>query len=172
MQISDKTLYTDVVYNAIKAEDKERIKELATTHLLGCNIWDIELGILLQFINGDFSVTKVDANAHEAGGVTIFVKFFFEQVADFISEFAEKYKNLTPAPNNDERLASRGCLEISFSENLLYFTRSYFGLHSFADCEKIKVAEILIAKKDVYNSTIFQRNFAEIEKQKLKSRKK
>ena len=80
MQISDKTLYTDAIYNAIKAEDKERIKELATSHLLGCNLWEIELGVLMQFINGDFSATKVDANAHVAGGMTIFVKLFFESI--------------------------------------------------------------------------------------------
>lgn len=172
MKISEKTLYTEPVFVAIKKEDKQRIKELATLHLLGCQLWEIELGLFLQFINGDFSATKVEQSAREAGGLTIFIKLFVDGVAEFVSEFAEKYKNLTPMPNNDEKLAGRGCLEISFSENLLYFTRSYFGLHSFSDCEKIKVGEIIIAKKEVYNNIIFQRNFAEIEKQKMKTKRK
>lgn len=172
MQITEKTLFKEEIYSLIKQADKERIKETAINEILGGPFWDIELGVFMQFLNGDYSVTKIEENIKNAGGLTIFAHVFFSALADFIVEFSEKYKNLTPAPKKEEVSANRDCLSVTFSENLLFFTRSYFGLHSFRACESIKVSEIIIAKKEAYNTIVFQRRFSEIEMEKLKIRKK
>jgi hypothetical protein len=58
-------------------------------------------------------------------------------------------------------------LPVEWQEGMLVFVRAYFGLKSFGEAENVTIGDYLLAKKDEYNSTIFQRNMAKIQTQKI-----
>ena len=172
MTITNQTLHNEILAGALTEESKKRIKERAVEYYLGGSVWEIKLGLFLSFLEGDFSKTKIESDCTKFGGLTIFAKLFIERIGDFLTEFAKSYGDLSPKQEPAEKQASEVCLPVTFAESLLYYTRSYFGLKSFRECEEITMAEILLAKKDTYNEVMFKKRFSEIEMQKIKSKRK
>ena len=61
-----------------------------------------------------------------------------------------------------ELAASKNCYPTEFAESMLIFSRSYFGLHSFKEATHITLGDFILAKKDSYNSTVFQKTYSNI----------
>lgn len=172
MTISNKTLYSQALAEALTEESKQRIKERAVDYFLGVSLWEMKLGLFLSFLSGDFSKTNVQSDCEKYGGLTFFAKMFIERIGDFVTEFGKSYGDLSPKQSPAEKQASEVCLPVTFAESLLFYTRSFFGLKSFSECENITMAEILLARKETYNDVMFKKRFSEIEMQKIKSKRK
>lgn len=89
-------------------------------------------------------------------------------LTEFINKLPETLLALTPKMDADEMRACEGMMESTIGESLLVFARNYFGLHSFTEAERITIGEVLIAKKAVYNETMFQKKLSKIKLEKAK----
>lgn len=85
----------------------------------------------------------------------------------FIADFGKILERLVIPQTPEQKQASANCLPVEWQEGMLVFVRAYFGLKSFGEAENVTIGDYLLAKKDEYNSTIFQRNMAKIQTQKI-----
>lgn len=74
--------------------------------------------------------------------------------------FISQLKRLTLPATPESIRVSQGCLDYAFDESVYVFCRSYFNLHTFADVDNLKVADLILAKRDAYNQAIVDRNMA------------
>ena len=74
--------------------------------------------------------------------------------------FISQLKRLTLPATPESIRVSQGCLDYAFDESVYVFCRSYFNLHTFADVDKLKVADLILAKRDAYNQAVVERNMA------------
>lgn len=170
VKITNRTLYNEAVEELISPEQIEEIKNNAVKYFTGFRPYEMPLRIFLEILEGTFKAEKIDRDCKN--GLTLFAKLYLEKIGDFAKDFCEKYEALTHKPTAEEQKAGEACLETNFRENILVFTRSYFGLQSFVKAYEITTGEILIAKKDSYNETAFRRAMSKIELDKIKSKRK
>lgn len=85
----------------------------------------------------------------------------------FMTDLGNILKKLVIPQTPEQKQASANCLPVEWQEGMLVFVRAYFGLKSFTEAENVTIGDYLLAKKDEYNTTIFQRNLAKIQTQKL-----
>jgi hypothetical protein len=170
IKITNKTIYNEAVEALITPEQIEEIKNKAVKYFTGFRPYEMPLRIFLEILEGTFKAEKIERDCKE--GLTFFAKLYLDKIGEFAKEFCEKYEVLTHKPTAEERKAGEACLETNFRENILVFTRNYFGLHSFIKAYEITTGEILIAKKDNYNEVAFRRAMSKIELDKIKSKRK
>ena len=82
-----------------------------------------------------------------------------QRFAEVVGEFIRALERLEPPLSARAMAAQSGMMKMETVEGLLVFARSYFGLPSFRAAEGITLGEILLAKKDIYNKAVFERNF-------------
>lgn len=170
VRITNRTLYNETVEALISPEQIEEIKNNAVKYFTGFRPYEMPLRIFLEILEGTFKAEKIDRDCKY--GLTFFAKLYLEKIGDFTKDFCEKYEALTHKPTAEEKKAGEACLETSFRENIIVFTRSYFGLPSFVKAYEITLGEILIAKKDKYNEVAFRQAYNRIELEKIKSKRK
>lgn len=90
--------------------------------------------------------------------------------SDFLSNFEKILKRLLIPQTPEQKQASANCLPVEWQEGMLVFVRSYFGLKSFIEAEKVTLGDYLLAKKDDYNTRLFQTNLAKIQTQKIRKK--
>lgn len=135
-----------------KADELQPVYQLTLAQFFACSA-------------GDFSCVVKDKDNPTVGEV-----FWVEHFGDFLQDFAKVLERLSIKQTPEQKQASAGCLPVEWQEGMLVFVRRYFGLSSFADAERVTIADYLLAKKDEYNSIIFDRNLADIQKHKIKSK--
>jgi hypothetical protein len=170
VKITNRTIYSEAVEALIPVEELEELKNTAVKYFTGFRPYEMPLRIFLEILEGSFKSEKIERDCKN--GLTLFAKLHLEKIGEFAKEFCEKYQALTHQPTAEEKRAGQACLETNFRENILVFTRSYFGLHSFIKAYEITTGEILIAKKDSYNDTAFRRAMSKIELDKIKTKRK
>lgn len=170
IKISNKTLYSEAIEELLPNAEVEKLKNEAVKYFIGYRPYEMPLRIFLDILEGNFRNEKLEKECAE--GLTLFAKIYAEKIGEFAKEFCEKYEALTNKPTAEERKAGEACLETSFRENIIVFTRSYFGLPSFVKAYEITLGEILIAKKDKYNEVAFRQAYNRIELEKIKSKRK
>lgn len=169
MKITRNTLFFAVepILRRLSAEQLAPIKAAAPALILGEGGYlNITIGQLSQLIDAN-NIGALVAHT-EVQTMTVFEYYTIEGLHVFLSDYTNKLETLTPVPDANEKRAAAACLKTTITEGMLYFAREYFGLHSFAEAEKITLAEVLLAKKDVYNKVVFQRAYTRIMNKKGK----
>lgn len=92
---------------------------------------------------------------------------WLEMFSGFIADFGKILERLVIPQTPEQKQASVNCLPVEWQEGMLVFVRAYFGLKSFSEAESVTIGDYLLAKKDEYNTNIFQRNMAKIQTQKI-----
>lgn len=111
---------------------------------------------------GDFVCVMKDTE-NPTTGEGLWLEIF----RNFLNDFGKILERLVIPQTPEQKQASANCLPVEWQEGILVFVRAYFGLKSFAEAENVTIGDYLLAKKDEYNSTIFQRNIAKIQTQKI-----
>lgn len=87
----------------------------------------------------------------------------FEAGTKQFSAFIEK-TNIEQS--QDEAMASVGLLDLTAEESILEFLRGYFNLQKYEQAHEYTLYEFMIAKKNAYNRQLFEKNFANLQKNK------
>lgn len=170
VKLSSRTKYSEALEALLPEAQLEELKNTAVKYFIGYRPYEMPLRIFLDILEDNFKNEKLVKDC--ADGLTLFAKLYLDKIGDFVKEFCEKYEALTNKLTAEERKAGEACIETSFRENIIVFTRSYFGLPSFVKAYEITLGEILIAKKDKYNEVAFRQAYNKIELEKLKSKRK
>ena len=112
--------------------------------------------------DGDFGCVVKDTKEPTTGEV-----LWLEMFQGFVADFGKILERLVIPQTPEQKQASANCLPVEWQEGMLVFVRSYFGLKSFAEAENVTIGDYILAKKDEYNTAIFQRNMAKIQTQKI-----
>lgn len=142
-------------------EDRKLLVEISANSIQP--VYEMELGTFFACCNGDFTRVIKDINNPSTAEV-----LWCEHFAEFLKTFSSIITKLTIPQTSDQKRASESCLPIEWQEGMLVFVRRYFGLKSFGEAEKVILADYILAKKDDYNETMFNRALHRIQTSKLK----
>ena len=164
MVVTSETKYADFrdVEQFIDEASKIELQKAAEKAYKVCT--ELTLDEFWGVINGDYSLLG------DLDDPSVLQVYWLKRFGKFVDEFGEECKRTQLEPTADQRQASTGTLPLSPVEAMLIFTRSYFGLHSFADCGHITIGEYLTARKDHYNDAVTQRNFQKMQHDKIKKK--
>lgn len=164
MRITERTKYATIapLEKYFTAQTVEALKTAAEAKYGG--MYDLPFGTFWACQNGDFS------HLGNLQNPTALQVYWCKRFADFATDYAKQLQACTLPPTADEIAANNGLLPVSFGEAMLVFMQSFFGLRSFKEAEKITTGELLIAKRAQFNRDKFQRNFAAIQRKKIKTK--
>ena len=165
MRVEWHTLYDEDFQNAERFfSDETKAKIIEASQSVYGSYYDMPFSQFWSCLNSkDFSFL--------GSCTTVFSVYWLVGFGDFIEDFTKQIQKLSVKPSADELRASSGLLQTSFFENTLVFLQKYFGLSSFVEAERITIGELLIAKRDSYNTERFKRNYSDIMIQKSKLKK-
>lgn len=152
-------LYADILPFVTDESRRELLQKVAEIR----NPYTLTLAEFFACAQGDFSCVVKDAEHPTTGEV-----LWCENFVSFVEELSKVLKRLTIPQSAEQKQAAKGCLPVEWQEGMLIFARKYFGLHNFTQAEQITIGDFLIAKKDDFNTTIFERNLHKIQTQKMK----
>lgn len=157
MRLQPKTPYNsewEDLERFIDADEKKRIEGVAAKYYLGDGgYYNLSVSQFIKLTANNISA--LDAVPLELG--TVFCVYFINGLRDFLESYIKLLERYTVKSSEKDKLAASGCAKMSIGESLLIFVRGYFGLHSFAEAEKVTLDELLIAKRDTYNNIVFER---------------
>ena len=139
----------------ISDDDKKRIRDAAVRDKFGeAGFYAMSIGDFTTVIGGDVRPLL------QSGGRTVYDNERLEAFREWVDTFADTLKRLTLAPTAESIRLNAGTIPSTFVESVYLFCRSYFGLHSFEDCDTLKVSEFVLAKQDDFNRQTVDRNVA------------
>ena len=152
----------DTVYQDFQMWEPLMAKGMADAIMTGAvrdkygadGFWAMPLGDMFAVMSGD--TTPLTGDHPE----TVFSVYRSKAFAKFVDDLILKLQRLTLPSTPDDINASQGCLDYAFDESIYVFCLHYFNLHTFADVERLKVADLIMAKKDAYNQAVVERNMA------------
>lgn len=134
-------------------DDVRRIREAAVRDKYGdAGFYGMTVGEFTTVIGGD------PRPLLQSGGRTVYDNARLEAFKAWVDELAATLKRLTLPPTADSIRMNAGTIPSEFSESVYLFCRSYFGLPSFEECDRLKVSEFMLAKKDDFNRQTVERN--------------
>ena len=156
MNITKETSYTDFALEEeefIDEETEDKIIE-ASKEVYG-DYYDLTIENLI-----DFTTEGTDAYDELMDEkITVFRVYWFKGLSEFLKTYLNLLKNFVVKESPEESIASKACYPVEFGESLLIFAREYFGLHSFKEASQITLSDLLIAKKDAYNKSVFEKTY-------------
>lgn len=167
MKLKLNDVYSEHVDKYLSEKCKADITEAAKRVYGSFN--GLSIGVWANCMSGNFERAIGGENGVIRG--TWLQVYWIRAFADFAKSFPEKLANLSPKMDADEERAAENLLESTLVESVLVFARSYFGLRSFREAEQITLGEVLIAKKAVYNETVFRKRLAHIQMANAKRNK-
>ena len=164
MRITERTKYAKIAHieKYFTAQTIDGLKSAAEAKYGA--MYDLPFGTFWACQNGDFS------HLGDLSNPTVLQIYWCKRFADFATDYAKQLQACTLPPTADETAANNGLLPVSFGEAMLVFIQSFFGLRSFKEAEQITTGELLIAKRAQFNRDKFQRNFAAIQRKKIKTK--
>lgn len=150
--------YVDILPFVTDASRKELMEQAAKIR----DPYTLTLAEFFACADGDFECVIKDV-ANLSTGEALWLDVF----KAFMTDFGKILEKLVIPQTPEQKQASANCLPVEWQEGMLVFVRSYFGLKSFTEAENITIGDYLLAKKDEYNTAIFQRNMAKIQTQKI-----
>lgn len=137
----------------VSKEDVARLKAAAVKDRFGeSGFYGMTVGQLTTVISGDIRPLL------DSGGRTVFDEMRVQAFKDFIDELCAALRGLTLPPTPESVRMASGTMSSTFAESVYLFTRSYFGLPSFKEADRVLVSEYLLARKDDYNRQVVERN--------------
>lgn len=155
MNITKETPYYDFVEEE-EFIDEETVQSIieASKEVYG-DYYELTIENLIDY-------TKENTDAYDElmnNNITVFRVYWFKGLSEFLKTYLNLLKNFAVKESPEESIASKACYSVEFGESLLIFAREYFQLHSFKEAANINLADLLIAKKDAYNRTVFERAY-------------
>lgn len=141
-------------------ERKQRCQMFVKSRMGDDGFYGMTVGVFARIVDAK-DVSAIIEHTSELE-MTVSEWYVLQGLRDFIEDYSKKLEALTPKPTTEEKKAANVCMKQTVAEGLLIFAREYFALHSFREAEQVTLGEILIAKKDVYNKTSFQRAYNSI----------
>lgn len=134
-------------------EQRKAIKDAAVRDRFGdAGFYGLTVGQLTTVLSGD------PRPLFDSGGRTVFDMARVTAFSEWLDEFIGTLGRLTLPPTAEGMTLQSGTLKSTFEESVYTFCRSYFNLASFEACDRLKVSELLLAKKDDYNRAVVDRN--------------
>ena len=162
----DKYINHIVLLNNMDDESKSRLQVDAIEHL--GDPWQLTLSEFFSLADGDLSHIGLTKETSINASVRQYI--WMQEFADVVQSVAATLKRLQIPQSDDAKQASQYCLKTSMKEAAIVFVRKYFGLQSFADAWNITISDFIIAKKDEFNSLMFQHSMNEIQRAKFKKK--
>lgn len=126
--------------------------------------WQLSIGDFVQLAGGDLS------RLGEMTDPTVMQIYWINAFKAFVADFEKALQGLS-MPKDAQEIAAEECLrKVSMAEGMVVFVRSYFGLHSFAEAEKVTMLDYLIAKRDAYNQAAYSKRLAQLRAAKYKKK--
>lgn len=122
-----------------------------------------------QFIRACEDTSVIIGNKEEK---TVLQAYWEKRFDEFKKEFDEKIKSTNVQPTKEQAMAAKDLPKQTFAEGILVFGLQYFGLHNFREAENLTLGDIIIARKDAYNTTMFQRRLNAIQMANINNGKK
>lgn len=158
MKIDRTTKYADFeMWEPYLVEGQaEAIEKAAVANRYGKDgFYNMPLGDLFETLSGNTKRLTWGVSPD-----SVFAVYLAKAFTEFVEDLIGKLKALTLPPTPEAMRASQGCLNCTFDESVYVFCRAYFGLEGFEGVERLKVADLLMAKKDTYNQQVVDRNLA------------
>ena len=130
------------------------------------DLWQLDLEDLRLLMEG-----KRPNKIQVSTDLSVWEYFLLIRVGEFVQEFFHILEGFTIKQSVEEQIASNGLPKLNGTEGILIFVRSYFGLRSFSDAEKITLADVYLAKKDAYIQGMFERRYNKQIENKYKVKK-
>lgn len=166
MRITDKTKYATLQPVERYLEPAAVADLKAAAERLYGSMYDLTFETFYACTNEDFSGVLGDLK-----NPTVLQVYWCKRFAEFTAEFAKALKAMTLPQTADEKAACAGLIKTDWAEGMLVFMQQYFGLRSFKEAEQITIGELLIAKRARYNQDKYQRELANIQRQKMRAKK-
>lgn len=166
MIVTETTKYKDftAAEKYLTEEAVADLKKAAERAYVG--MYELTFGQFLQISGGDFAAVLGDMS-----DPTVLQVYWAKRFADFQKEYGEALKNTQVPMTAEQKRASDGLPKTTFAECMLTFGRSYFGLHNFREAEKLTLGDLIIARRDAYNSAMFERRLQRIQMEKYRKKK-
>lgn len=156
--------------DCLQEGEEERLMHEAEVARYGNDgFWAMTLEQFAKAADGDKSEVLNGADWQTA---TVQDYYLAKAFATFASSFANMVQAMTVKPSAREEAAATSCKKVTFLEGALFFAREYFGLPNFTAAAQITLADYLLAKKDAFNRTIYQRTLADMQAAELKRTKR
>lgn len=143
------------VYEPHLAEgEARRIKDAAVRAVFGADgFYTMTIDDLLTAMAGDVSVLHADA--------TVFGVYRVKAFSEFVDTFIAELEQLTLPLTAEQMKNQQGTKTCTFDEAVYMFCRSFFGLRGYGEVDALKVADLLLAKKEAFNAAVVERNIAQ-----------
>ena len=155
MKITDKTLYTDLLYIEKYIPDAERERLIQASQQRYKEYYNLTIAEFFALLDKDYTIIDYFGNSEQ---LTVLQYFFLQGFTAFVAELQTIFEKLNLKPTFDEQKNMQGVLPMSFSESIIVFVQDFFGLKSYSEAEKITLADVVLAKKVHYNRSIYQHN--------------
>lgn len=154
--------------NNIPAESEAVLREAGRrTYAPSGDWWQLSTGEFLSLSTGDLTlITKGVAQEQ----ITVWQYYALLDFKEWAADFASLIEKLTPPQTMEQMQVCKMLPKNTIQEALLIFNRNYFGLHNFAEAEKIPIFDVLIAKKDTYAKALFEHEWQRAQMRKYRSR--
>lgn len=162
--ITNLTKYADFegAEQFLTEKGRQQLKD-AAVHEFG-DPWQLTVGDFVGLCEGDFS------RLGDMAEPTVLQVYWCNVFRDFCDELEKVLTALKIPQDAQEVTAAESMRKVSMAEGMVVFARSYFGLRSFADAERVTMLDYVIAKRDAYNNAIFSRRLAELRAKKYRKR--
>lgn len=151
------------VCSVLTDESIREVKE-ESVKAIGKEFWDLTVSEFLRLKKKDFSVIGVEKMESITTAQFYWIECFGEWCRD---EFIPAINACAVRMKPIARKAAEKAPQMSFEEGLLIFGREYFGLHSFAEAEALKLSDIWLAKRDSYAKGMFQYYLNELQEEEF-----
>lgn len=134
--------------------EEERLQGIAVRDLFGPDgFYAMTIGDMLEAMGGDTTALQDDG--------TVFGAYRVKAFRSFVDTLIASLQRLTLPATAQQIAQGQGTLSCTFDEAVYMFCRSFFALPSYAEVDRLKVADLLLAKKEAYNAAVVERNIAE-----------
>lgn len=165
MVITEQTKYSEIQAAEVFFTDvtKRQLSEAA------CSVygdpWQLGIGQFVTLTTGDTS------HLGDMTDPTVMQVYWLHAFRDFVADFEKALKRLTIPKDAQEIAAEDVLIKVSMAEGMVVFARSYFGLTSFAEAEKVSMMDYLMAKRDAYNQAAYNKRLAALRAAKYNRKK-
>lgn len=164
MQVTSSTKYEDFrpFEECLTPEGVQTLTEAAERQYGAMH--NLTIDEFFGIMNGDLSILG------DLSEPKVLQVYWQKRFSQFCDEFATACERMTIQDTEQEQMQN-GCLPMSPVENVLTFTREYFGLPSFTAAGKRTIGEYLVARKDKYNQARVQRNYLQAQRKKFSKKR-
>lgn len=164
MTITNKTKYSDFEQYEpyIGADDVCRLKELAQENY--GKYMTLTIAEFFGLTGGNYELLG------DIQDPSVLQVYWLRGFADFVKDFTNTCTRLTIPQTPEEEQAESGCVKLQPQEAVLLFLQDFYGLHYMREAEQMTIFDYILARKGAYNRRLTQRNWENIQRQKLKAK--